>query len=411
MKYGLIGERLGHSFSKIIHEQLADYEYELRELASDQLDEFMRRRDFLGINVTMPYKESVIPYLDEIDGAAGEIGAVNTVVNRDGRLYGYNTDFYGLRKLFTKFGIEVEGKKAVILGTGATSKTAAAVLRSLNVGRIVNVSRSPQKKSIGYDDLYRDHTDADVIVNTTPVGMYKELFASPVDLATFKKLTAYVDVIFNPLRTEAMLDAQSKGISAVGGLYMLVEQAVRASEIFLDTEYPEGTTDDIYSSILKDKENIILIGMPSSGKSTVGEIIARRLGRPFIDTDQIITEEIGMSIKDFFTLHGEEEFRRIESRVITRLAPAGSAVISTGGGAVLRKENLRCLRYNGRIYFIDRPLEYLIPTDSRPLSQTKEAIERLYNERYPIYCRECDEKIVADCDTDGVADKILEKHK
>ena len=408
MKYGLIGERLGHSFSKMIHTKLGDYDYELREIPKEELDGFMREGDFLGINVTIPYKEAIIPYLDEIDEEARKIGAVNTVVNRGGRLYGYNTDFYGMKALFTHAGVEARGKKAAILGTGGTSKTAAAVLESLGASEILRVSRGVRDGSITYGELYESHTNTEIIVNTTPVGMYPNIDGCAVDVSQFPALSGVIDAVYNPIRTGLVMSAMEQGIPAEGGLYMLVAQAIRASEIFLNKEYHPETLNDIYDKIRREKESIVLIGMPASGKSTVGYMIAERLGRKFVDTDEMITDRIKIPIKDFFTLYGEEKFRGIESDVIRKLAGEASLVIATGGGAVLREENLSALKYNGKIYFIDRPLEKLIPTDTRPLASDKASIEARYNERYALYCEGCDVHIDADFDAESVADKILE---
>ena len=408
MKYGLIGERLGHSFSKTIHGRLADYEYELCEIAPCDLDEFMSKRDFLGINVTIPYKSAVIPYLDEVEPAALKIGAVNTIVNSGGRLIGYNTDFYGMQQLISHAGVDVCGKKVAILGSGATSRTAQAVLDSLGAGEIVKVGRKVGEGIIDYNMLTAEHSDIDVIVNTTPVGMFPEIDGSPVNIDCFKQLIGVIDVVYNPINTELILDARSRGNAAEGGLYMLVGQAVRACEIFLGKEMPDGTLDRTYSEILSEKESIVLIGMPGSGKSTVGEILAKRLGRRLVDTDELIVERIGMSIKDFFALKGEVEFRRIEQEVVGSIADEGSLVISTGGGVVLCEENNKNLRRNGRIFFIDRPLEAIMPTESRPLSSDRSALEKRYLERYPIYCSVCDTRIDASCDAEAVANKILE---
>lgn len=410
MKYGLIGEKLGHSFSKEIHESLG-YDYELREIARDELDGFMRERDFLGINVTIPYKETVIPYLDFIDDDAKEIGAVNTIVNRGGKLYGYNTDFYGLKMLLANAGIDVKGKKAAILGTGGTSKTAKAVLSSLGACEIIKVSRSARKDAISYEDLICSHPDVEIIVNTTPVGMYPDVENMPLDLYSIEKLSGVIDVVYNPLRTALVQSAAFCAAPAEGGLYMLVGQAVRASEIFLDIKYPEETIDRIYERTRAKKENIVLIGMPASGKSTVGRIIADRLGRKFVDTDEVITDRIKMPIKDFFAKEGEEAFREIERQVINELACESSLVIATGGGAVINELNQRDLSYNGRLYFIDRPLDKLMPTESRPLSSDRDAMKKRYAERYLIYLSVCDEKIDADCEAIAVAEKILENYR
>lgn len=413
MKYGLIGEKLGHSFSKEIHALLGDYEYELCEIAKKDLDGFMKRRDFLGINVTIPYKESVIPYLDWIHEPAREIGAVNTIINCEGKLYGYNTDYSGMRSLFTHAGIDAAGKKAAILGSGGTSKTAQVVLSSLGASEIIKVSRSGKGEAITYEELYEKHSDVEIIVNTTPVGMYPDVFGCPVDLARFDRLSGVIDAVYNPINTTLVQSARELGAKAEGGLYMLVAQAAAAAELFSaknGSSHPYFIN-KAYEEIKCRKENIVLIGMPASGKTTLGKILAKKLGRRFVDTDELIVEKIGMEIKDYFALYGEEKFRDVESEIIASLASENSLVIATGGGAVLRKENISALKYNGKLYFIDRPLDKLIPTEDRPLSSDRASIEARYRERYPIYCGCCDKRIDADCEVEDVAEKILENFK
>lgn len=407
MKYGCIGEHLKHSFSKEIHNALADYEYEIKEIPKDELDAFMVKRDFLAINVTIPYKELVIPHLYYIDEFAKEIGAVNTIVNRDGRLYGYNTDFYGMRALIAHAGVSISGKKVAILGTGGTSKTARAAARSLLAREILVVSRKPREGIISYEDLYEKHTDTEVIINTTPVGMYPDGFALCCDISRFSSLSGAIDAIYNPLRTPFISASLGKGIAAEGGLYMLVAQAVRASEIFLDTSYPEGTLENVFKKIIEQKENIVLIGMPASGKSTVGKILSEKLGRVFIDTDELIVKNADMTIPEIFKQKGEKIFRDMESEAVFEASLSTCAVIATGGGAVLREENLKALKENGRVYFIDRPLDALVPTIDRPLSSDRASIEKRYRERYGIYTSSCDRIISAEVDALGVADRIL----
>lgn len=408
MKYGLIGERLGHSFSKTVHEMLGYYEYELCEIKPNNLDLFMKEKKFSGINVTIPYKQDVIPYLDEIDDMAREIGAVNTVVNRGGKLYGYNTDYYGMKMLFTKAEIDPRGKKAAILGSGGTSKTAYAVLKSLGASEIIKVSRSSNGGAVSYDVLKEHHRDTEIIVNTTPLGMFPNISGCAIDVSNFERLIGVIDAVYNPINSTLVQSAREKKINAEGGLYMLICQAVKASELFLDKKLDLGVAEEIFDVIKKEKENLILVGMPACGKSTVGRILAERLSRKFVDTDDLITEKIGMEIKDYFKLYGEDEFRKVEEEVIRSLATENSLVIATGGGAVTRKSNITSLRYNGKIFFIDRPLDKLMPTESRPLSSDRASIEKRYNERYDIYCGCCDVHINADCEIMAVADKILE---
>ena len=415
MQYGCIGEHLGHSFSAEIHALLADYKYEICEVARDSLDDFMRRRDFCGINVTIPYKQAVIPYLYYVDESAKAIGAVNTIVNREGKLYGYNTDVYGMTALINRIGIDMQGKKVAVLGTGGTSKTARAVSSALGAREIIRVSRQAGDGLISYDELYRSHTDVEVIINTTPCGMYPyadggaDRVATPVDVSRFPALCGVVDAVYNPLRTNLILDARDRGIPSEGGLYMLVAQAVRASEIFLDTVYPDDVCESVYGRILKSKENVVLCGMPSSGKSTVGRLLSERLSRSFVDTDEVIVDVEKCQITDIFRERGEKAFRDIESEAVRAVSEKSGDVIATGGGAILRDENVRRLKRNGCLVFLDRPLSELIPTSDRPLASDREAIEKRYNERYPRYNSVADIVIAVDTDACGVADKIIKE--
>lgn len=412
MKYGCIGERLPHSFSKEIHNLIADYDYEICEIERGALGDFINARDFLGINVTIPYKEAVMPYLDYIDSSAEKIGAVNTVVKRGERLLGYNTDFRGMVALFSHAGITPATSKVLILGTGGTSKTARAVVEYLGARECVRVSRSPKNEGeCDYDTAYKLHRDAEIIVNTTPVGMYPNIYERPIDISKFDSLSGVIDVIYNPLRTPLVLDAMERGIRAEGGLYMLVAQAVYASEIFLDTKYGEGVTEDIYRKILSDKENLVLVGMPGSGKSTVGGIIADELKKTLSDTDVIIEEGEKISPSEIIRDKGESAFRDIESGVIHDVAKGTRLVISTGGGAVLREENVRALRQNGRIYFIDRALSNITPTDSRPLTSTREALAKRFNERYSIYKSISDVIIENNSTAESAAVRIISSHR
>jgi shikimate dehydrogenase len=412
MKYGCIGERLAHSFSKEIHNMLADYEYELCEVARDDFDGFMKKRDFCAVNVTIPYKEAVIPYLDYISERARSIGAVNTVVKRNGQLYGYNTDFLGMRAMIEKNGIEIKDKKVLVLGTGGTSRTACAVAKDLGAREIVRVSRTPSGEGeISYAEAYDVHADAQIIINTTPCGMYPKVHASPIDvkLPNFKALEGVVDAVYNPLKSELVSDALSRGVKAVGGLYMLVAQAVFAVEKFMDTEIDGSVIDRVYGEILKRKLNVVLVGMPACGKSTVGKILAEKLGKEFYDTDEMIISREGMAIKDIFEKFGEPHFRRIESDVVQNLAALyTSSVISTGGGAVLDVENIQSLKQNGKVYFLDRPLEMLICTADRPLSSNADMLRKRYEERYEIYKSCADVIIDASVSVDEVVNAILQ---
>ena len=407
MHYGCIAEHLKHSFSPEIHAALAPYRYELREIEPDKLEEFMLSRDFYGINVTIPYKEKVIPYLAYIDKEAERIGAVNTIVNRGGRLYGYNTDFYGMKALITRLGLELCGKKVAVLGTGGTSRTACAVSEALGASEVLRVSRSAKDGAISYEMLYGQHSDVRILINTTPCGMFPNPDAAAVDVTRFPMLEGVVDAVYNPLRPKLVLDAMRQGIPAEGGLYMLVAQAVRASEIFLDKTYPPEVTERIYQRIFRQKENVVLVGMPGSGKSTVGRLLAERLGREFVDMDECIVQAAGKPISEIFAESGESGFRDLESRVLADvIAQRNSLVIATGGGAILRDENVQMLRRNGRLYFLDRPLDDLLPTDDRPLASTREAIERRYHERYGRYCAVADVRIPVVGGAADVAEEI-----
>ncbi len=408
MKYGLIGEKLSHSFSKPIHESIADYEYQIKEIPREDLDSFLKEKSFCGINITIPYKQSVIPYLDYIDETASQIGAVNTVVNRDGMLYGYNTDFGGMKMLIEKADFDFKGKKVVILGSGGTAKTAHAVSENLGAGEIITVSR---RGEVNYENLISLHGDCDFIINTTPCGMYPNTDESAVEIGQFKNLKGVIDVVYNPLKTKLCLDCESQGTRYISGLYMLAAQAVLASQLFSGKDFDvKKVSDEVYGRILNEKINVVLIGMPGSGKTTVGKILAEKLGKTFVDTDDLISGEYG-NISDIFAEKGENFFRDIESVAVKRAALQNGMVIATGGGAVLRRENVEYLKHNGVIFFLDRAVEDIIPTDDRPLSRDVESLRKLYRERYHIYRRACDERIFNDEDINDTVIKIMEKLK
>lgn len=391
MEYGLIGEKLGHSFSREIHNLLASYTYDLKELPKNELDTFMKSRNFKGVNVTIPYKESVIPYLDEIDEAAKAIGAVNTIVNREGRLIGYNTDFYGMRELLLSRSIRIEKRFVAVLGTGGTSKTACAVAKSLGASRIVRVSRNPHSDGdISYDELEAIKTDIQIIINTTPVGMYPNENCAPLDIDGFSALEGVVDAIYNPLRTKLISDARARQIRAAGGLYMLVAQAARAAELFTGDCNMMQKTEKAYCSILKNKQNIVLVGMPGSGKSTLGRMLAKKTGKAFYDSDSEIEKQIGMCIPDYFSKYGEDGFRAIETDVIKRLSLLGGIVIATGGGAVIRSENIDSLAKNGIIVYLDRPISDIKITSNRPLTRSVDDLKKKYYERHEMYEKSAD---------------------
>ena len=406
MKYGLIGEKLPHSFSKIIHAKIADYDYELKELKKSELKDFMLAKSFCAINVTIPYKQEVMKYLDEISPSARKIGAVNTVVNKNGVLFGYNTDFLGLEALIEKNGVSLKGKTVLILGSGGTSLTALGVCEAMGAKEAIRVSRSEKETCITYADL-PEYSHAEIIINTTPAGMYPNTDKSPLDLSIFKKLEAVFDVIYNPLRTKLVLQAQDMGIKAEGGLYMLVAQAVYASEYFLDKKYDKSLIDKIYYSLLSERENIVLSGMPGSGKSTVGKILANALNKAFTDTDEEIVKKEKIAISAIFEKHGEEYFRILESEVIKEISlECSGSVIALGGGVVLRIENVEELKKNGRIYFLNRPIDDIVPTADRPLALNREALQKRFDERYETYIKTCDKEIKVDDTAENIAERI-----
>lgn len=383
-KYGCIGKKLTHSFSKEIHAKLTDYAYDLIELAEEEIAPFFEKKDFAAINVTIPYKQTVIPYLDSISEVAERIGAVNTIVNKDGKLCGYNTDYYGMKALIERIGIDLTGKKVLVLGTGGTSKTARVVAADLGAAEILTVSRRKTDHYITYEEAVQEHADANVIINTTPSGMYPDCESRPIDITEFTQLIGVVDVVYNPLCTNLVLDAKQRGIKAEGGLYMLIMQAVVAVERFLDTRIAKEVADQVFASIYASKENVVLTGMPGSGKSTVGKLLNIE-GFEFVDTDEEIEKRCGCSIKGLIQEKGEAHFRALETEVIREVSSMNCRIISTGGGAVLKEENVRALKRNGKLYFLNADLSRLQATDNRPLSDTQEKLARLYTERMSLY--------------------------
>ncbi len=405
-RYGLIGEKLGHSFSKQIHEQLADYTYDLIELAPAQLAPFLAAREFAAINVTIPYKEAVIPLLDEVDPKAQAIGAVNTVVNRDGRLTGYNTDYDGLDYLLHRHGILLGGRVVMILGTGGTSKTCAALARDKGAREVLFVSRSGKNGALTYHEAAL-RRDVQVLLNTTPCGMFPDNDGMPLDPALFPLLEAAADVIYNPLQTAFVLRALDLGLRSTGGLEMLVAQAKAAAELFLGRPLPDEQIDRVFRRLRAERSNCVLIAMPGAGKTTVGSRAAALLGKRFIDCDDEVLRIEGRSSGEIIQQEGEAAFRRIESRVIAEICKQGGQLIATGGGAVTRPENMQRLRQNGVILFIDRELS-LLATNGRPLSSDFESLRQRYIERYPLYNRYCDLKLDNDETIETAAKRVEE---
>ena len=408
MQYGLIGVKLSHSYSPELHAAFADYDYQLCELAEEALPAYLTARAFDGINVTIPYKTAVLPYLDAIDQTARTIGAVNTIVKRDGRLYGYNTDYFGLSSLIHRIGVPLAGKTVLVLGSGGTSKTACAVAQGEGAARVQVVGRTARDGILSYAEAYETLSHAEYIINTTPVGMYPSEDAIPIDLSRFPNLAGLVDVIYNPLRTELVLAARERGVPAEGGLYMLVAQAAEASRLFTGKPVSLEKIEAVYQALLRSKENIYLIGMPGSGKSTVGKLLAEELDVPYFDTDQEILFQSGAKdISTIFATQGEDAFRDMETRVLATLASGvRGAVIATGGGAILRPENVRAMHRSGRVYFLDRPLADILPTADRPLSSDREALAQRYKERYQIYCTAAHVRIPVCGDASTVAESV-----
>ncbi len=389
MKCGLLGRKLSHSYSPQIHANLGNYSYELFEKESEELEDFLKHGDFTGINVTIPYKKDVIPYLDELSPVAKKMGAVNTIVRRaDGTLFGHNTDYFGFFSLVQRSGLDVKGKKVLVLGSGGASNTAVHVLQELGANVIV-ISRSGENN---YGNLQRN-SDASVIVNTTPVGMYPNTGCSPLVLHAFPNLEGVLDVVYNPARTQILLDAESLGLSYQNGLWMLVAQAKEAAEYFTGHAIEDKTIAHIYNILSGQMQNIVLIGMPGCGKSTIAELLGKKLERPITDADAEIVRLAGKSIPQIFAEDGESVFRDWETHALETLGKRSGLIIATGGGCVTQRRNYPLLHQNGRIFWLQRDLSRL-PTDGRPLSQSGK-LREMYAIRQPMY------EAFADCIIDN----------
>lgn len=378
MQCGLLGEHLTHSFSPLIHTMLADYEYKLYDIAPQMLEDFVKNGTIDAFNVTIPYKKAIMPLIDEISPEAQAIGAINVVVRKIDKLYGYNTDYFGFAYMLDSANICVEGKKALLFGNGGAAATIKAVLNDKQIKEIIIIDRknnTPENLAI--------HKDASIIVNATPVGMYPNNRKSPVDLTLFPNCEAVLDIVYNPARTELMLQAEQLGITAVGGLSMLVAQAVRGFELFTDEKSEDGIIEKIINNISRDTQNIILIGMPSCGKSTVGTLLANHLSRSFFDADAEFKKMHGITPEAAITTLGEPKFREMESLVLAELGKLSGAIIATGGGAVTREENYPSLHQNGIIIYLQRDIDKL-STDGRPLSK-KNSPDELFAKRKSFY--------------------------
>ncbi len=401
MNCGLLGHHLTHSYSPQIHSHLGEYDYRLFDITPEELEAFLKSRDFDGINVTIPYKKAVISYCDALSPQAERLGAVNTIVKtKDGRLIGHNTDYFGFSFLLAKAKLSVAGKKVLILGSGGAAATVQAVLQAQNAQTVI-ISRSGENN---YRNLFL-HRDAAVIVNSTPVGMYPNNGISPIDISVFPKLEGVLDVIYNPARTKLLLDAEARGIITANGLSMLVAQAKESAEWFTGTNIPDSRIDEIYALLQKQMENIILIGMPGCGKSTVGALLAKMTGRGYIDADAAIVEKANMSIPEIFAKRGEAGFRELETAVLGEICKSSGLIIATGGGCVTRQENYPLLHQNGTIIWIKRDISAL-PTEGRPLSQ-QNRLEEMYLSRSPLYSAFADRTIENDASPEAAANRIL----
>ena len=399
---GLLGRKLGHSYSKIIHAFLADYDYVMFEKEESEVGEFIKNGPFDAINVTVPYKKTVIPFLDELSETAKRLGAVNTVVRRsDGTLYGDNTDVFGFSYMLSCADIDVKNKKALVVGSGGAAATVCEVLKSRGASEIVSLNsktNTPENVSL--------HSDSEIVINASPVGMYPNNEGTPISICGFNKLSGVADLIYNPARTNLLCDAQERKIKNVNGLPMLVAQAKRACEIFLGVEVDDAEIELITKKIISDEENIVFVGMPGCGKSTHSRLVAEKLGRAVVDTDDEIVRLAGKTIPEIFEQDGEDVFRDLECKVAENVGKMSGLVIATGGGIVKRESNYRSLCRNGRIIFLNRDIGEL-DTEGRPLSQ-RDGVEKLYAERLPLYRKFADVEVKTDVSIEKTHNAILD---
>ena len=406
MSYYLIGHPLEHSFSPRLHALLGNPDYRLMDLDASGLKDFLHKKEFDGINVTIPYKQTVIPFCDEVSEKALGIGAVNTIVRRgDGSLFGDNTDITGLMSMADHAGISLENKVVLILGSGGTSHTAWYAAQAAGARKVYRVSRGGP---VNYENVYRTAENAQVVINTTPVGMYPHQYEPPLlDLNRLPKLEAVLDVVYNPLRTRLTLEAEKWGLRWANGLRMLVEQACAAEELFMDRAVPVRDAERAYRALCREKVSLILTGMPGSGKTSVGKLLSRALNRPFLDTDAMIVRNAHMEIPEIFEQYGENGFRDRETEALKEACMEGGCVIATGGGAVLRDENRDIMRLNGWVCLIDRPVSQL-DRAGRPLSQSARVLEKMREARMPYYQQLADAVFENDSSLEHLAKAILE---
>lgn len=403
MRCALIGEKLSHSYSRLIHKKFGMYSYDLVELPPDNLKEFVEHGGYDAFNVTIPYKSAIIPYIDKVETLAMQIGAINTVCRLGGKTYGYNTDILGMAYMLKRAGIALGGKHVMIFGSGGTGKTAEMLAKKNGAASITVVSRSG---SVNYKNFY-ELQQTQIIINTTPVGMYPYSDISLADLSKFRNLEAVADVIYNPMRTRLMLQARELNLKYAGGLYMLVAQAKYSMDIFVKNRHPDEIIEQVYKYLLSRIINIVLVGMPGSGKTSIGKAVARRERRRYLDSDAEIVASEGRAITEIFAEKGEEYFRKKEKQTLFLLGSQNGMVISTGGGAVLDRENYHSLKANGRIYYLEREITDLA-TRGRPLSTGTEALKKLLEQREPLYKAFADVTVENDGDFFSCVDKILE---
>lgn len=409
MEYGLIGEKLAHSLSVVIHSEILGYNYIKKEIIESELESFIKQKSFKGLNVTIPFKERVIPFLDVISENAKRIGAVNTVVNKNGILYGYNTDYWGLLSLLKKANINLKNKNILILGTGGTAKTAYCVCKDLKASYVAFLSRNKTSENIfSYSDISKIKDKFEVIINTTPSGMYPNVESILID-DDFKNLKAVVDVVYNPLRS-ALIQKFEKKCLTVSGLYMLSFQAVKSAELFDKVNYSEDLEQLCYKKLLNRYQNIVLIGPPYSGKTTIGKKLSKTLNMNFVDTDEEIEKQTSLKVKDIILNKGIECFRDIEKQVIKKVSLLNNTVISTGGGAVLDKENIFYLKLYGKMVFVYRDVKDIIIDNSRPLTNTTEKLNLIFNERFSTY-NENSDYIIYNKEIDYAVGRIVEYYE
>lgn len=417
IKACLIGKKLGHSMSPVIHERFYETSgingiYELCETPEHSLKDLLNRlkqEGYSGANVTIPYKTTVMQYLDGVSDEAKAIGAVNTIHFSEGKAYGHNTDYFGLKTLLKANAIEVKGKIVVVLGTGGAAKCAVKLVQDMGAAQVVSVSRTLRQGAISYKQL-EELSSIDVLINTTPVGMFPDVYGCPVTEEVIKKCKSVVDVVYNPMKTQLIRKAMSLGKKTATGLMMLTAQAVKAQEIWNGKSFSKQVYDDVYNYVEKLKTNIVIIGMPGSGKSTIGKMVADRLGKSFVDTDELIEQKYGR-IPDIFANDGEKVFRGYESDAAELAADIRGAVIATGGGIILNERNMDVLKHSGIVFFIDRPLDILMRTTDgsyRPLiADDSSRLKTLYEQRYPLYCEYADYIISNDTEIESCVKDII----